>query len=135
MMDNDVLEENVKRLIDSAGPELCLPEETKSQILERLCESGARAGTAEQRRSTWRTMAESGIGRLAAAVIIVQLLTEAPVTASTGSICVSMIRRGMIFIASELRLVESRKVISVTRQSSRRTRTVARTVISPCSSS
>ncbi len=74
MTDNNVLEDNVKRLIDSVGPELHLPDETKSRILEKLRESGARAGTAEQRRSTWRIITESGIGRLAAAVIIVAAL-------------------------------------------------------------
>jgi protocatechuate 3,4-dioxygenase beta subunit len=69
MANQDIFDRNTKQLIQSAGPELHLPRNKKSQILARL--SGAAPATAQKQKSILRIIMESRITKLAAAVLII----------------------------------------------------------------
>ena len=70
MTDSDITENNIDRLIRSAGPQLHLPAPRKTDILQRLT-----AKTAQQHKSIRRIIMKSRITKLAvAAVIIISII-------------------------------------------------------------
>jgi hypothetical protein len=73
MSEKDIFENNIGRLIHSAGPELHLPDDKKDQILLRLTE--ATLETAGKERSISRTIMKSRITKLAAAAVIIAVIS------------------------------------------------------------
>jgi hypothetical protein len=75
MDEKDILERNIKRLIHSAGPELHLSDEKKSEILKGLTDAGAFLEVTMKPKPIWRTFIASKITKLvAAAAIIIAVL-------------------------------------------------------------
>ncbi|MHC4395479.1 MAG: hypothetical protein ACYS1A_07460 [Planctomycetota bacterium] len=70
MADKEIFEKNLGRLIHSAGPELRMPDEKKSQILEKLTGAGA-VPEAQKPESIWRIILKSRITKLAVAAVII----------------------------------------------------------------
>ncbi|MHC4644419.1 MAG: DUF3160 domain-containing protein [Planctomycetota bacterium] len=71
MAAKDIFEENIRRLIQSAGPELHIPAARKIQILERLTGGLAATGTVREDKSIHKKAVKSMMAGLAVAAVLV----------------------------------------------------------------
>jgi hypothetical protein len=71
MTKKDILENNIGRLIHSAGPELHLPDEKKAQILVRLTSTGTGQVKDHKQKPIWGIIMRSRISKLAAVAVII----------------------------------------------------------------
>jgi hypothetical protein len=70
MADKKIFEDNIKRLIQSAGREQKMPEDKKGQILNHLISSNIKIKPAEKTISLWKLMLDNPVTKLAVAAVI-----------------------------------------------------------------
>jgi hypothetical protein len=71
MVENDISEKNIARLISSAGLEVHIPAARKTEIVERLTSNAATSVRTQEQKSMWRGIMKSRITKLAAAAVII----------------------------------------------------------------
>jgi hypothetical protein len=70
MADKKIFEDNIKRLIQSAGREQKMPEDKKGQILNHLISSDIKIKPAEKTILLWKLMLNNPVTKLAVAAVI-----------------------------------------------------------------
>ena len=74
MADKEIFEKNLGRLIHLAGPELQLPNEKKSQILEKLTAAGAAPEAVQKPEPIWRIIMKTKTRKLTSVVAAVLII-------------------------------------------------------------